>query len=199
MTGPVRAVLFGVTDPGQAAEAEALGIDAVVVALGGDEPVLVDPERANAIAAQLGPFTARLALVDGGAGALPPGYGGVVTEAGTELPPEAGVNVLRTRQERPAVDPLTAPADALWVRPAAGGSGSATRFDFRQLERWSRRHRLVVEIPDGAAGVEVVVRLARPHAVLFGSGVWFGPGLVDLDRLEQALGVLARLNKAAFP
>lgn len=57
---------------------------------------------------------------------------------------------------------------------------------------------MMLEIPDGAAGVETVIRLGRPYAVVLAEAVWFRPGIIDLDQLERALSVVARLNKNAY-
>ncbi|MBP7148421.1 MAG: hypothetical protein KBD01_12820 [Acidobacteria bacterium] len=196
MTGPVKVILHGLTDPAQAREAGALGIDAASVVLGDGGLPAVPPERAVAVAAALPPLTARLALVAPG-GALPAGFTGAVTGLDDERPEGAAVHIVRVPHT--PVDPERIPADidAVWLAPRPG-TGSATGFDFTRIGRLATWFRVVLEVPDGAAGVEAAIRLGRPYAVVLGEAVWYQPGIVDLDRLEKALAVVARLNKLAF-
>lgn len=196
---PVRILLYGVVDPGQAAEAAALGVDAVVVDLGPGSPAEVSVERARAIADALPPFTQAWARLPGPA-SPPSGYDGIVVDARDDLaPPSARTRwVARLPGDESVLAGLAATPAALWVRPRVGGTSSATRHDYRVVERWARRHRIVLEIPEGAAGVEIAVRLGRPYAVLLGEGVWFRPGIVDLQAVESAVGVVARLNRRCF-
>jgi hypothetical protein len=108
------------------------------------------------------------------------------------------VRVVRCGPDAADGDELPGDAEAVWVPPRAGADSTAAGFDFARLERLSHRRRLILEVPDGAAGVESAVRLAHPYAVLFGEAVWYRPGIIDLDRLEAALAVVARLNKGAY-
>ncbi len=185
MIRPVRAILHGLTDPSQAVEAAALGLDAAVVSLAGaGEPELeLDPGAASRVAAALPPLAARVAQLGPGA-ALPAAFGVAVTAAAAPRPAGALVHLARLTWEEFEAGPHPS-ADGLWVRPRQGAGFAATGFD------WDR-------VADGAAGVETAVRLGRPYALAFAQAVWFRPGIVDLDRLECALAAVARLNKAAF-
>ncbi len=190
----VRAVVHGVTDPGQALEAAALGADGVAVAIGERGPLAVPPERAREIVAGLPPLVARLAVLEEGA-ELPRGFSVAVVPPGAPPPEAAAATIVRADQQAARVPALPEGVSALWVRPRPRGSSSATRFDFRLLERWSRHAPLLLEIPEGAPGVEVAMRLARPSGLVFGEGVWIGPGIIDLERLEAALQVIARVAR----
>ncbi|MCU0225781.1 MAG: hypothetical protein MUF27_17310 [Acidobacteria bacterium] len=198
MIRPVRSILHGLTDPSQAAEAAALGLDAAVVALAGSgEPDLeLDPSAAARVAAALPPLAVRAAQL-GPCAALPPGFGMAVTPAAVLRPPGAAVHLVRLGWEEFQDGPLPA-ADGIWIRPRRGAGATATGFDWDRVGWAAGRIRLVLELPDGAEGVETAVRLGRPYAVAFARAVWFRPGIVDLDRLEAALAAVARLNHAAF-
>ena len=196
MKGPVKTLVLGVTDARQAAEVGRLGVDGVVFAVGGAWPFALTPAAAIDVAAALPPLTRPLALLP--SGAPPPGFWIAVTAAVHPRPKSATSWIVRTSPE--GFDPGRIPpgADGVWIQPAAGGTSSATRFDFPRIVEAGRVHRVILEIPDGAEGVETAIRLGFPYAVLFGEAVWFRPGIVDLDRLERALAVVARLNKNAF-
>jgi hypothetical protein len=198
MIRPVRSILHGLTDPSQAVEAAALGLDAAVVSLtGAGEPELeLDPGAAARVAAALPPLAARVAQL-APATALPAAFGVAVTPASASRPAGAVVHLARLSWEEFETGPHPA-ADGLWVRPRRGASSAATGFDWTRVAAVAERLPLVLELPDGAAGVETAVRLGRPYAVVFAQAVWFRPGIVDLDRLEDALAAVARLNKAAF-
>ena len=198
MIRPVRSILHGLTDPSQAVEAAALGLDAAVVALAGSgEPDLeLDPPAAARVAAALPPLVARAAQL-GPRAALPPGFGVAVTSAAAPRPAGAAVHLVRLGWEEFRDGPLPA-ADGIWVRPRPGSGSTATAFDWDRVEGAAERFRVVLELPDGAEGVETAVRLGHPYAVVFARAVWFRPGIVDLDRLEAALAAVARLNHAAF-
>lgn len=202
MKGPVRTVLWGLADPRQALEAGLMGLDAAVVLVGSGpgedegEDAFVDAETAAQVARALPPLTTRLAWLTPGT-ELPPGFGGVVTRC--EVPRVAGALVRIVRAEDDRIEPgrIPADADAVWVPPGPGAS-TTTRFDFDRLAWLGQHVRTVVEVPAVDDGLETVVRLGRPYAVLFGAAVRFRPGIVDLDELERALASVARLNKAAF-
>jgi len=198
MIRPVRSLLHGLTDPSQAVEAAALGLDGAVVSLAGaGEPDLeLDPAAAARVAAALPPLAARVAQLAPGI-ALPPPFGVALTSAGAPRPPGAAAHLVRLHWEEFEAGRVPA-ADGLWLRPRAGAGAAATAFDWGRVAAASERFRLVLEIPDGADGVETAVRLGRPYAVAFARAVWFRPGIIDLDRLESALAAVARLNKAAF-
>jgi len=195
---PVRAVVYGVTDPGQALEAAMLGADGIAVAIGEAGPLEVPAGRAQEVVRGLPPLVARLAVLHGGE-AMPPGFGVAVVPRGAAVPPGAATTIVRCdRQEGPAPT-LPDGATALWVEPRERGSSTATRFDFRLLERWARRAPLMLEVPEGAPGVEIALRLARPAAVILGEGVWLGPGIIDFERLEAALEVVDRVSRRLTP
>ena len=198
MIRPVRSLLHGLTDPSQAVEAAALGLDGAVVSLAGaGEPGLdLDLAAAARVAAALPPLAARVAQLAPGI-ALPPPFGVALTSAGAPRPPGAAAHLVRLCWEEFEAGRVPA-ADGLWLRPRAGADAAATAFDWGRVAAASERFRLVLEIPDGADGVETAVRLGRPYAVAFARAVWFRPGIIDLDRLESALAAVARLNKAAF-
>jgi len=198
MSGAVKSLVFGVTDPAQATEAGHLGVDAVIVAVGESHPAGVPPGRATEIARALPPLALRLAYLVGRVD-LPHGFSGAITDGQDERPAGAAIHVARLSQESAGGRERLPDADALWIEPRCEGTSSATRFDYALLERLSRRRPLLLEIPDGAAGVETAIRLGRPYAVVFGEAVWFRPGIIDIDGLEQALSVVTRLNKAAVP
>ncbi len=198
MIRPVRSLLHGLTDPSQAVEATALGLDGAVISLAGSgEPDLeLDLPAAARVAAALPPLAARIAQLGPGA-ALPAPFGVAVTRGGAPRPPGAAVHLVRLTWEEFAAGRRPA-ADGLWLRPRAGAGATATGFEWSSVSAAAARVRLVLEIPDGADGVETAVRLGHPYAVAFAEAAWFRPGIVDLDRLESALAAVARLNKAAF-
>jgi len=198
MIRPVRSLLHGLTDPSQAAEAAALGLDGAVVSLAGaGEPDLeLDLAAAARVAAALPPLAARVAQLPPGA-VLPSPFGVALTAAGAPRPPGAPVHLVRVRWEEFEAGRIPT-AEGLWIRPRAGADATVTAFDWNRVAAAAGRFRLVLEIPDGADGVETAVRLGRPYAVAFARAVWFRPGIIDLDRLESALAAVARLNKAAF-
>jgi hypothetical protein len=197
MKGPVKTLVLGVTEARQAAEVGRLGVDGVVFAVGGALPCALTPPAAVDIAAALPPLTSRLALLPSGA-PPPAGFWITVTAAVHPRPRAATTWIVRASPE--GFDPARIPAgaDGVWIQPAGAGTSSATRFDFPRIVEAGRTHRVILEVPDGAEGVETAIRLGFPYAVLFGEAVWFRPGIVDLDRLERALAVVARLNKNAF-
>jgi len=198
MAGPVRALIYGVTDASQIEEACQLGLDGIVVDLRPEAgPACVPEQEAPRLAGHVTPLTARLALLADGA-ALPEGWSGAVTSPEAARPFGAGLHVVRAGQEGLSPAGLPGAADLVWLCPRADRAGTGAAFDFDLVERIGRRHPLLLEVPDGAAGVEVAIRLGRPLGVVLGEGVWVQPGIVDLDRLESALGVVARLNKAAL-
>ncbi|UCF68699.1 MAG: hypothetical protein JSV80_05270 [Acidobacteriota bacterium] len=197
MSSTVKTLLYGLTDAGQGIEAAMLPLDGFVVEVGDGEPPCVAHELAERIARALPPLTARWARLARGS-RLPAGYSGACTPPEADRPTGAAVHVACIDQD--GLDPETIPADvdAVWLRPRSSGSSSATRFDFALVQKLSHLHRVILEVPDGAAGVEVAIRLGRPYAVLFADAVWFRPGIVDLDLLEQSLAVVQRLNKRSL-
>jgi hypothetical protein len=198
MGGPVRALLHGVTDASQIEEACQLGLDGIVVDLRPEAGSAgVPQDDAGRLAQHVAPLTARLALLPDGA-ALPDGWSGAVTGPEGIRPAGAPLHVVRAPQDGLSPAGIPGDADLVWLRPRAGRGGAGSAFDFDLVERLGRRLPLLLEVPDGAAGVEVAIRLGRPLGVVLGEGVWVQPGIVDLDRLEAALGVVARLNKAAL-
>ncbi len=197
MMRPVKTLLHGLADRGQAEEAGALGVDGAVIELGDGRGMALTSSAAVAVVSGLPPLMARLVLLRPDQ-ELPRGVWGAVTELGQAPPEEAFLHILRVEQEHLDPERIPLEVDALWVRPAQSGTAAVTRFDFRAIERLSFRHRIILELPDGAAGVETAIRLARPYAVLFGACVWQHPGIIDFERLEAALAVVARMNKRVF-
>ena len=195
MTRRVRSFVYGLTDPGQLGEAAELGVDGVVIEIG-DAAHALRAERATELLRALPPGIDAMAFLAPGR-RLPRGFVNAATAGGEKGVSGAFRHVLRVDADAEPALPEAFDPDALWVRPRVTGSSSATRFDFRALERWGRRHRLILEVPDGAAGAEMLIRLGRPYALLFGDAVWYQPGIVDLVRLEEALAVVARLNKGS--
>jgi len=194
---PVRSLVYGLADPQQAAEAGRLGVDGVILHVGEGDPPRLSPDRAAEVAAALPPLVLRLALVDPGH-PLPAGFAGAVTNPVQARPAGAGVRIVRLAHGRADPDQVPDDADAAWVRPRKEGTSSATRYEWRRIERLALVLPLLLEVPDGAGGVEPVVRLGRPHGVVFADAVRFAPGIVDLDALERCLAVVARLNKLAL-
>ena len=196
MKGPVRTVVYGLADPVQAREIGLLGVDAAIVAIGDEHPAGVDPVRAAEVAAALPPLTVKLAFLDDDA-PMPVGFNGSVAEPSRDRPPGSSTHVVRLRHAEAGSGVLgVASVDAVWLRPTETGTSSATQFDYRMASRLSIRYPTILEIPDGAAGIETAVRLGEPYGVLLGEAVWFRPGILDLDQIESALAVTARLNKA---
>ncbi|RMG46295.1 MAG: hypothetical protein D6718_05835 [Acidobacteria bacterium] len=195
MRAPVRTVLYGLAEPSQAVEAAQLGIDAVVVAVGEGPPPAVPPAAARRIAAALPPLVGRFAWMAEKGRRLPGGFAAAVVPVGGDRPPGAAVALARVPHEAARAERIPDWADGLWIEPAPRGSATATRFDFHRIERLARLRPVMLEIPDGAAGVEVAIRLGRPHGVVFGPAVWFRPGIVDLEKLERAVEVVTRLNR----
>lgn len=192
---PASTLLYGLADSGQAAQAGRLGIGGAVIDVGNDGGL--SPEEAHRVVSGLPPMSARFACLGEG-DALPAGFWGAVTECGVPRPEGAMVHLVRVEQEHLNPSLIPNDADGLWIRPAYEGSGAATRFDYRAIEMLSFGHRIIIEVPDGAAGVEAAMRLGRPYALLFGEAVWHHPGIIDLDLLEGALAVVASLNKRSF-
>ncbi len=185
---PIRTLCFGCQDPSQLREAARLGVDAVVVEPGAlDEGV-----ESGSFARAQPPLTQRYALLEAGE-ALPPGFHGAVTPLGAARPVGALAHVVRVRQDELSREGRPPECDALWVRPRDECS-AAQAFDLALIERVGRRCRLIVEVPDGAAGVEAALRLCQPYALLFGEGLWTLPRVLDISELERALAVVRRLT-----
>ena len=195
MRGPVRTVVYGLADPVQAREVGLLGVDAAIIAIGDEHPAGVDPQRAAEVAAALPPLTVKLVYL-GEDTRMPRGFNGSVSEPSRDRPADSPTHLVRLRHSEAGAGFLgVAGVDAVWLRPSGDGSSSATRFDFDMISRLSIRYPTILEIPDGAAGIEPAVRLGRPYGVLLGEAAWFRPGILDLDQIESALAVTARLNK----
>lgn len=198
MPGPVRTLLHGVADASQIEEACQLGLDGVAVEIGtGGGPGVVQPEQAVQLARHVPPLTACLAAVDG-EDALPEGWQASVGRPEQPRPEGSKLHVVRAGHYEMSPREIAEDADLLWLRPRTDRDGAGSAFDYTLVERLARRRPVLLEVPDGAAGVEVAIRLGRPFGVVLGEGVWVQPGIVDLDRVEAALGVVARMNKAAF-
>lgn len=194
MSAFVRALLHGATDASQVAEACQLGVDGIVTEVrevAGAEAIDVD--QAARLAWAIPPLVARVACLQPG-GALPAGWHGAVTGIDEDRPAGALWHFVRVGQEGLTFDRIPEDVDAVWIRPVRSSAGAAFNYTF--VERIGRRYPVLLEIPDGAGGVEVAMRLGRPAAVVFGEAVWLQPGIVDLDRLERALAVVARLNRS---
>lgn len=205
MFQPVKSLVYGVTDPNQALEVGLLGIDGVVVRIGpardldDEAPIALEATDAARLVAQLPPLAARLALVEPASEhastVLPVGFSGSVAARHCARPRGSAAHVVRLDHDELELDYLPEDADAIWIRPRLDVKSSATAFDYEEVKRWSKRTRVILEIPDGPAGVETAMRLGRPYAVLFGAGVSFKPGLIELDRLEDSMAVVARVNR----
>jgi hypothetical protein len=198
MGGPIRVVLYGVTAGSQIEEACQLGVDGIAVDVGPEaRGAVVSPELAVELARHVAPLTTRLAAVPDGE-RLPAGWHGAITDLGGARPEGAALHVVRVDQDGLAPSRIPAGADLVWLRPRRDRTGSGSAFDFSLAERLARRYPLLLEVPDGAAGVEVAFRLGGPLGVVLGEAVWLQPGIVDLNRLEAAVGVVARLNKSSL-
>ncbi len=198
MTRPVKTLLHGLADPSQAVEAAVLGIDGVVVALegSGSEARELDASTASRLAGALPPLAARFAWV-GDKAALPAAFPGAVTDVGVSRPEGACAHIVRLGHEQ-LEDAGLPPADGIWIRPRDGVRETALGFHWERVARLALHHRVLLEIPDGAEGVETAIRLGSPYAVVLARAVWYRPGIIDLDRLEAALSAVARLNKSAL-
>lgn len=198
MIRPVKTLLHGLADPSQAVEAAALGVDGVVVALAGSSADAreLDPAAASRLAAALPPLAARFAWVSETSD-LPPGFHGAVTRSAVARPAGASIHLVRVASEELRGRRLPV-ADGLWIRPREGVRETALGFDWDGVARLALNRPVLLEVPDGAVGIETAVRLGSPYAIVLASAVWFRPGIVDLDRLEAALSAVARLNKIAL-
>lgn len=191
MPGLIKTLVHGLTDPRQALEAGALGVDGVVVQVGGDGPLAVDTERAGLIAAALPPLVARLAIVAAGV-ALPCGYSIAVTVFEDERPPGAGSHIAIVPADIEELDLVPGDLDGLWL---ISRRDHPMPHDITRVERFARKARVLLEAPDHASGLEAILRLTRPYAVVLGEAIWFAPGICDMDQLEEAIAVVARVNK----
>lgn len=189
MSGPVKALVYGLADPRQALEAGRLGIDGAIVAVGDDAPPCVSAAHAAQVARQLPPLAARLACLAPGT-PPPPGFTGVVAGPGT--PRGSGIHVV----QHELAGPPPADADAVWITPPPGASPAT--WDFGAVERLGRVLPVLLEVSETGTALETAIRLARPYAIVLGAAVWFQPGFIDIDRLEDALRVVAKLNKIAL-
>lgn len=195
MIAPVRTLLYGAADRAQALEAARLGVDAIAVAVGEGGGKWLPRREATALLGALPPLVGR--LIHTREGPVPAVAHAVIVD--DEKPPRAArVWIRRASQATIAEQGPPAGASALWVEPSAHDRAASTAYDYHAIERLSRALPLMLEATDGAAGVEALIRLGRPQAVIFGEAVWHHPGIVDLARLEDALAVVARLNKAAY-
>lgn len=195
MTLRPRVLVDGIADPGQAVEAAELGVDGVVVRVGEGDLPWVGVEAAQVIARAVPPLTFRFAWCQGGI-AMPEGFVGAVVEPEDERVPGAAVHLVRVPQIDAAIESVRVAPDAIWVSPSRGRFADSGVLDLPLIERWSRRHRLAIEVADGAGGVEVAMRIARPYALVLGEGVWFRPGIVDMEKLERAMQVVGRVSRA---
>ncbi len=191
MTSLIKTLVHGITDPRQALEAGALGVDGVVVQVGGEGPLAVEAERATAIAAALPPLVARLAIVPAGVH-LPCGFTIAVTVFEDERPPGAGSHFAIVPPEIEDLERVPVDLDGIWVIPRRN---HPLPHDLARIERFARRARVLLEAPDHSSGLEATLRLTRPYAIVLGAAIWFGPGICDMDKLEEALAVVARTNK----
>ena len=195
MIAPVRTLLYGVTDRAQALEAARLGVDGIVVAAGEGAGEWLAPRAAAALLGTLPPLVGRLLRLR--SERVPAVAHAVITRA-AEAPSAAKVWIRCAGTDTFESEGIPDAAAALWIEPREREHSAATAYDFHRVERISRSLPLILESTDGAAGVETLIRLGRPHAVLLGQAVWHHPGIVDLARLEDSLAVVARLNKAAY-
>lgn len=191
MPGLIKTLVHGLTDPRQAVEAGALGVDGVVVQVGGDGPLAVDAERAGSIAAILPPLVARLAIVAAGV-ALPCGYSIAVTVFEDERPADAGGHIAIVPPEIEELELVPGDLDGLWL---VSRRNHPLPHDITRVERFARKARVLLEAPDHSTGLEATLRLTQPYAVVLGEAIWFTPGICDMDKLEEALAVVARVNK----
>lgn len=191
MPGLIKTLVHGLTDPRQALEAGALGVDGVVIQVGGEGPLAVDADRAGSIAATLPPLVARLAIVAAGV-ALPCGYSIAVTVFEDDRPAGAGSHIAIVPPEIEELDLVPGDLDGLWL---VARSHHSLPHDISRVERFARKTRVLLEAPDYSTGLEAALRLTRPYAVVLGEAIWFAPGICDMDKLEQAIAVVARVNK----
>ncbi len=194
---PVKTILVGLTDPAQAVEVARLGPDAIVLEIGEDGPTAICGERADEVISAFGPLTTVFAALQPGR-TPPKGCRGIVAALADDAPEPGLAQMVWVPHVLAIPERIPSDVDLLWVRPRKRGSSTATRFDYRRIERLSRRFRVALEVDEGAAGVETAIRLGSPYGLVFAHGVWYRPGFIDTDRLEQALAVVARVNKQAF-
>lgn len=191
MPGLIKTLVHGLTDPRQALEAGALGVDGVVVQVGGEGPLAVDAERAQSIAAALPPLVARLAIVAAGV-PLPCGYSIAVTVFEDERPADAGSHIAIVPPEIETIEFVPGDLDGLWI---VSRRNHPMPHDITRVERFARKARVLLEAPDCSTGLEAALRLTQPYAVVLGEAIWFAPGICDMDKLEAAIAVVARVNK----
>lgn len=180
-----RVVVYGLSDPRQAREAGLLGVDGVIVRVGFGGPGSVDAEGARELSLALPPLVARWAWLAPGVG-LPIGYSGAVTALHEDRPAGCGVHVAVVPPEVSDVEQIPHDLDAVWVPPGM------VPLDPAWVARLARRFRVMLEVMGGGDAAEAVVRTHRPYAVLLGEGVWFAPGICDMDLMEEAIRGVGR-------
>jgi hypothetical protein len=192
MSRRTRLLVHGLTDPRQALEASLLDIDGIVVRLGTGGPTCSTIELAEQIRAAVGPLLSAWAIVGSGA-RWPRGFSTAVTRWHEERPTPAAAHVAFVPSEVESLDAVPVDLDALWLLPDEQGT-----LPYRQdrVARFARDCRIVIQAPDHDSGLEALVRLIRPDAVILAEPIWYQPGIVDMDRLEAATRAVARANKA---
>ena len=178
----------GVTTVGDALMAADCGADAIGVVLESPSPRSVSPERAAAIFAAVGPLVVTVAVTATTTTAgieeilrLRPGA--VQVPAACEVPPGAGVRVIRSVAPG---DPVPENCDAVVVD---GSRGTGLEFD-ADYAGWVTEQSAVPVILAGGLTPENVrdaIDALRPYGVDVASGVESRPGVKDPRRVRAFL------------
>lgn len=203
-----RVKICGITRPGDAREAAALGADALGLVFHPASPRCVTLERAREIASSVPPFVTLVALfMDPEPGMVEPvlerlrpdllqfhgderaadceRYGWPYIKA---VPMAGGTDVRRYAQGHPEAKALLLDAHAAGQ---PGGSGRA--FDWSAVPGGLDRPVILAGglTPDN---VHQAVRQVRPYAVDVSSGVESAPGVKDPDRMATFLNEVQRVS-----
>lgn len=210
MSGRIRILVEGVTEPGAAVDAAHLGCDAVGFDFRAGNPRVLLPAEARSIGERLPPFVAKVGRFD----SMP-------AIRVLEVAREAGLTAVLFEKASPPASGAFAPLPWLAAvpfgpsfEPASLGEIACTAFVLRPAgwagvrPAWERVRAASVYGRILLSGVgpeeaEWVVERARPYGVCSGDAYEFEPGRIDLERIEDLVFALRRaeqrLARAAVP
>ncbi|MFA6283597.1 MAG: phosphoribosylanthranilate isomerase [Desulfurivibrionaceae bacterium] len=213
MNGRTRIKICGMREMAEVASVVAAGVDAIGLIFVEQSPRYIDPERAREIVKSLPPFVDAVGVfVDQDAAKVNEivRYCGLtkVQLHGAESPAYCAAINCRVIKAFRVKDSLTR-EDLLpyagevsgflfdtFHEKIAGGTGQT--FDWHLLEKLSPPRPVVLAGGLTPDNVGEAVRLARPFAVDFNSGVELAPGRKDIAKVRAAIAQIAAADAAAL-
>ncbi len=205
----VRVKICGITDPLEAAEIAALGVDALGFIFVKESPRAADPEAAREIIAALPPFVDAVGVF---MNEDPDHVNDMVRYCrlthvqlhGSE-PPEYCrtidariLKVFRVGKDAPApaFSQYAGLVDGVLLdtyrKGVAGGTGET--FDWEMVGALELPAPLILAGGLGPDNVEAAIRTVCPHAVDLNSGVETAPGRKDIAKVRQVMAVVGGLS-----